>query len=235
MNDTNLCKVAEDCGMPNPIPMSAINETVELQPTKVFESLGKLIYQDMVRIYGMLGSQDAAVTEEEIVKYLKTLVYLRVDIANGSSSKNLTSYKTLRKHVSIPVLVYQLLVQIGPAVDRDYMIRFIPSYSIDGKDLLSLEDLQRVSDEMMGLENHGLKLVFGIPKEEEGDLDFMAMSHVEDVVKSYKKSHPVVGFYASFFAQQELSQLTGAFCRIHYGYESDYEVYLRAFYRAALK
>lgn len=218
-----------------PMNVATINVAVEMNPSKLVEKLAKEIHSDMLRIANLTGVGVIDVESEEILKYLKTLTFLRVSLVNGDQNKALSGYTRLVKHLNIPVMFYQCLIAMGVAVDRDFSIQFNPVYSIDSTDLLSPESMIEISDIMSRLEMNGLKIVEGIPRDPEGELDFMALSHVEEQVLGYKRSHPVYGFLASFFAQKQLSDVTGMMCRVLYGYDSDYELYVTSIYNALSK
>lgn len=215
--------------------INTVTVKVEMNPSKLCDKLADELTRDMSRIGELTGIKDIGMGPEDILKYLKTLVWLRVSLVNNDRSKALLGYASLRKRIAIPVMFYQCLISMGMALDRDYSIRFIPVYSIDSEDLLSPETMQEISDMMVRMEPNGLKLVQGIPKEPEGELDFMALSHVEETVLGYKRSHPVYGFLASFFAQHSLNEITGTMCRVIYGYESDYQSYVSSIYYAMTK
>lgn len=215
--------------------VATINVAVEMNPSKLVEKLAKEIHSDMLRISNLTGFGAINVESDEILKYLKTLTFLRVSLVNGDQSKALNGYTRLVRHLNVPVMFYQCLIAMGVATDRDFSIQFNPVYSIDSTDLLSPESMAEISDIMSRLEMNGLKIVQGIPRDPEGELDFMALSHVEEQVLGYKRSHPVYGFLASFFAQKKLSDVTGMMCRVLYGYDSDYELYVTSIYRALSK
>jgi hypothetical protein len=113
---------------------------------------------------------------------------------------------------------------MGVAFDRDYSIEFKPEYSIGEEELLSPDEVLAVSNLLRSFETSGMKLVQGLPSDPYGDLDFMALCHVEDFVVGYRKAHPVYGFLASFFKQKSLNEVTGMMCRVIYGYDTDYKV-----------
>jgi len=156
-------------------------------------------------------------------------------LVNGDQNKALASYTRLVRILSIPVMFYQCLIAMGIAVDRDFSIKFHPVYSIDSKDLLSPEGMAEISELMSRFEMNGLKIVVGVPRDSEGEIDFMALSHVEETVRGYRRSHPVYGFLAAFFAQHSLNEITGMMCRVVYGYESDYQLYVTSIYKALTK
>lgn len=211
--------------------VSTIDVTVDMSPSALTEKLAKEVHMDILRLAGKVGASNVDVELDGILKYLKTLTYLRVSLANGDMySPANKAYRNITKHVCVPVMFYQCLISIGIAFDKDYGIRFRPTYSIDSTDLLSPEEVMEISDLMQRFENLGLKIVIGIPQSEEGELDFMALTHVESQVLGYRRSHPVYGFLAAFFRQKKLSEVTGMMCRVVYGYETDYELYVSKIY-----
>jgi hypothetical protein len=177
----------------------------------------------------------SAVTEldsKDIEKYLRTLKWMRVCTVSGNADNQFRQYRTLAKVVAVPVLEYQILVCIGNAYDKDYNLEFNPACNVTEDDILSPAEMEAISSLFRQFENSGMKVVYGIPKAQEGDLDFMAMSHVSDAVVSYRRSHPVYGFLASFIRQQQLNEVTGMMSRVVYGYESDYRYQIDALINA---
>lgn len=200
---------------------------VSLQTDKLVEDLAQAYVGELIRVAGPVGEKMLVdVDAEGIRKYLSTLSFMRRARVAGLSNKITVAYSALYRRVAVPVFWYQVLISIGKAIDRDYSIEFIPGTSIEESDLLSPEDMLHISDVMFRLQNNGFSVVAGLPLSEEGDLEFMAMAHVGEQVLSYRKSHPVYGFLASFFASHEVQQTLGALVRIKYGYDADYRVML---------
>lgn len=169
---------------------------------------------------------------KDIEKYLKTLKWMRVCTVLGKADNQFRQYRTLANVVAVPVLEYQILVCIGKAYDRDYNLEFEPAYNVTEDDILSPAEMEAISSLFRQFENSGMKVVYGIPKSVEGELDFMAMSHVGEAIVSYRRSHPVYGFLASFIRQQKLNEVTGLMSRVIYGYESDYKYQMDALINA---
>lgn len=206
---------------------AVIEVSVEMKPSKMMESLSKGLMSETIRLFPYAGNQlTNGLTSDDIHKYLKTLTWMRCQHVQGSLSKSFAPYRTLYKRVEVPTLAYQLFLAMGLAFDADYSIRFVPAYSIEGSELLSVDEMVEISNVFTNLRQIGFSTVVGMPKEVDGELDFMALCHVEEVVKGYRKSHPVYGFLASFFAQQELNVVTGTMCRIVYGYDTDYQMFI---------
>lgn len=211
---------------------ATITVRVEMKPSKLVETLSVEVLKEMQRLVPSTQFKDVDdLCSEDISRYLKTLIWMRVQQCADDFTPAYKAYFRIRKLVSVPVMAYQLLIPIGVATDRDFSIRFEPEYSITESELLSPDEMRAISDVMSRLESNGFKMEIGIPQSPEGELDFMALCHVEDVVLGYRKSHPVYGFLASFFVQKKLNEITGSMCRVIYGYDSDYEVYIRQIFR----
>lgn len=210
-----------------PVNEPTIIIKVEFRPGKLVEDLAQALLAELFRVAGPVGERALSeVDVEDIRKYLCTLSWMRRARVNALSNKSIDQYKRFYRSVACPVFWYQVLIGIGKATDRDYSVQFIPGTSISESDLLAPEEMLTLSDIMFRFQNYGFKVAAGIPMDEEGELDFMAMSHVEEVTLSYRKTHPVYGFLASFFASQEVSKALGALVRIKYGYDADYRVML---------
>jgi hypothetical protein len=212
----------------NKVKEPVVTVTVEVSPSRLMTSLAEGLLAEIQRLIPYQGFKPTAdLSVDDILKYVATLVWMRTCHVNSDQSKAYIPYRSMGKRVEVPALVYQMLICIGEAYDRDYSIRFLPRYSVDSGMLLSPDELLALSDILLSLRTIGFASVTGLPRDREGELDFMAMCHVAEVVRSYRDSHPVYGFLASFFAQKELNEVTGLMCRVVYGYDSDYRMYIR--------
>jgi len=211
----------------NQVNEPTLKVTVNFVGTEMVGALAEVLRKELVRVAGVAGdSYLMGLSVEGICRYLTTLSWMRCVRVTGLSNKTTQAYRHLERSVAVPVIWYQVLIGIGRAYDRDYSIEFIPGASISESDLLAPDEMLMISDLMFSLQNNGLKVVAGIPRDVAGELDFMAMAHVEETVLSYRKTHPVYGFLASFFATEEVSKALGALVRIRYGVDSDYRVML---------
>lgn len=201
---------------------------VEIAPSKLMDLLAKGLLAEVQRLAPYSGYTPVSELEvADILKYLHTLVWMRVCHVNQASAEAYRPYRELAKHLEVPALLYQLLISIGEAFDADYSIKFVPEYSIASDVLLAPTEVMAISDLFMSLKSSGFASVTGLPRTTDGELDFMAMCHVDEIVTSYRSVSPVYGFLASFFAQKEFNEITGLMCRVIYGYDTDYELYVR--------
>lgn len=208
---------------------STITIGVSLQTSSLMKELAKQLHSELNRMAPYAGYSDVAdLAQEDIEKYLDTLVWLRTAYCNSVVDKSYAQYKAAAGILAVPVLAYQCLIAIGIAYDNDFNLRFVPAYEADGDRILSVEEMLALSDIFRRFEQDGLKVVYGLPKKKDGELDFMAMCHVGDEVLSYRRCHPVYGFLAAFFTQKTLNEITGSMCRVIYGYETDYKYQVSA-------
>ena len=214
-----------------PLTKCNIKVDVCVNESEMVDTLASKIHSELFRMAPYAGYADVAELEvEDIRRYLNTLMFLRTSHVNSENNKGLLPYKPMTKYYAIPVLWYQVLISVGIAWDKEFNLEFRPAYTLSQDDILSAEEMEALSDLFRSFEDKGFKLVYGLPREREGELEFMAMSHVTDEVISYKKSHPVYGFLASFCRQQELNVITGTMSRVVYGYSSDYKHRLDAIF-----
>lgn len=198
---------------------------VEIAPSALINDLAFVLHNEMHRVAGAAGQHLLRdVSDEDVRKYINTLVFLRVSHVNGVRNEIVSGLLPFYRRCAVPVLVYQLTIGIGEANDRDYGLLFVPELKMDVEDILNPERFGRISSVMFSLQNNGFKVVGGLPNDREGELAFMAMQHVQQTVTSYRKDHPVYGFLAAFFTQEQLNSITGSMHRVVYGYQSDYAV-----------
>lgn len=200
---------------------------VDVTPSLLLEDVAKAALSELQRMAPYSGYTMISDLEfEDILKYFKTLVWLRCEDVKDVRSNSFKPYAGLMRHLEVPVLVYQLLIVIGNAMDFDYSISFKPEYSIESEDLLSPDEMLSLSTTFRSMREIGFASVTGLPRTKDGELDFMALCHVEGVVRGYRNSHPVYGFLAAFFEQKKFNEITGNMCRVIYGYDTDYRLYV---------
>ena len=212
---------------------SLVSVVVELENSSLITVLAEKLLAELQRVAPYASFAPVAELESrDIERYLNTLTWMRVCAVNRSADKSWLAYKPLERSVTIPVLMYQLLICIGTAYDADYNIEFTPAYRVKQDDILSPAEMDKVSSLFRQFEQSGIKVVYGMPRDLSGELEFMAMAHVSEEIMSYKRSHPVYGFLAAFFRQQTFNEIVGSMNRILYGYESDFRLQVDALMNA---
>lgn len=176
--------------------------------------LARQYTNELERLSAGRSANDPDLKQESILKYFVTLAYLRVQKVNGQS---VAQYRSMARHYTIPVLLYQIIIKLGLAHDTDFGIEFYPTIAVEGESLLSADQMRTVSDKLANYESLGLAVTYGLPRTDEGDLDFMAMQTLDNEVLSYRKSHPVYGFLAHFLKSKRMSDELQGVTRVFYG------------------
>lgn len=207
---------------------SSITIRVKLETGQLLTDLANAYSLESDRVMKFSSNERAQVSGETFLKYFKTLLFLRVSRVNAVENGTTKLYKQGFRRYTVPALIHVLLVSIGEAVDQDFGFRFIPEYDVPVTDLMSPEEMVELSHRLQIMNENGLVCVdTGIPMDVRGELATMATFNIESEVLSYRKDHPVYGFYAAFFKHQVMSEvLSGGILRIRYGAESDYRVYI---------
>lgn len=207
---------------------ACVRVEVKLESGLLIKTLAELMYDEFQRMAPYAEYKPLEHLDSEMLrKYFNTLLWMRVNAVNQITNKSTAMYNRLSRTAAVPVLFSHVLIGVGIAYDKDFNLEFYPAYNPSQDEILSPEQLLMVSDLFRQFENSGMKIVFGLPRALDGELDYMAMSNVASEVRSYRYTHPVYGFLAAFTAQQELNQITGSMSRVFYGYETDYAMRLR--------
>lgn len=198
-----------------------LSETSDLVP-----EYAEALSQECDRLMGAKLQVNETYLDATIIgKYLRTSLWIRVQIVNSTLR---SEYKACADIGSIPIFWGGLLAMVGIAFDDVHNIEFTPAFKIKDNDLLSPSEYLQVSRKLKALETLGFKQVFGQLRKKEGDLGFMAMSYVNGTFVSYRRDHPVMAFYASFFKMVSLETVTGLRPRVVYGHETLIKSYLDA-------
>lgn len=198
-----------------------IRVRVDLTPSDLFKDLS-LAYANEIDRIARFERRDVSLSTELIEKYFHTLLYCHVANVNSNIKRE---YFGLKHRAVIPTPIYTLLSQIGEVVDRDFGLRFYPSFEISSEYLLSPSEMEDIGVELLRMENLGLKLTTeGLPRPKDaGTLGFMGAQAYENEVRSYRHDNPVFGFYAAMFKSNGIEQALGLRAlRVRYGYIDHY-------------
>lgn len=218
-NDSNIVKA------------NVVLVTVEMNDSSLEKVLAKKLLSELLRVSGSNHKAVLELTEEDMEAYIRTLKWLRVCHVNEDRTEAFRAYRNIVKYLHVPVLYYQVLIGIGRAYDREYNIEFRPCYSINEGDILGTDEMAAISSILRQYE--AVKTVEGTPRTREGELDFMAMVHVDNEIRSYRtQTHPVYAFLAAFVRQQKLNEVTGSMSRVVYGFEEDFKYHIDALFNA---
>lgn len=214
---------------PTILPKNLLEVVVDLAPSRLFQDAARVYSLESQRVTRFTGNDNFVISENEFERYFITLLYLRVMRVNNVQNNVTNMYRGDIRNYYVPAFVHTLLTSIGIAVDRDFGFKFVPSVTVEADMLLSAQEMRMLSDKLSFLSREGLTCVdTGISVRPEGELSFMAVLNISEEVLSYKKDHPVYGFYASFFKHQVVdSVINPSHFRIRYGSEDEYATYVK--------
>lgn len=191
----------------------------------VIVSLGSAIIDDIVKAYHRAVSNKMSsrfrefdISEEELQAYFNTLVKYRVDGVNGKRVEKRSRY------LMIPSLLSLAILKIGRVEDRTLGIVLYPEF--EPKDTLGIEEMERVSEVLLQIEDHGFSLVQGLPRDYIGDQEFMFFHHANGVVTRHNDAAaPGIAVLTAFFKFEQMHSLLSF--RVDYGLVEDYQDMLR--------
>lgn len=208
-----------------------VKVTVVMDPSGMITKLAHLYADDIARMLGVRGGNAIMdMNEKNLLRYFRTALYARVLQVNSSWHEAKAHHlRAVTRTAGLPIVLANVLAQVGSAIDKDYGLRFVPKYEIDADDFMPADEFQAMSDQLRQLEDCGLKLVYGLPKDLDGSLAFMACEFCADdsSIRSYRRDHPVYGFYAAFFRNLQTAEVVVGPKRVLYGHIDMYEEYLR--------
>lgn len=202
----------------------AITSQVNVYPSELTEQLANLMSEELERLASneVIRKEATELGSDKLLKYFKTLFYLRVCRVRHTLHGRLSSYQSIYDKVWIPSILQLVLVGIGEVRDEDYNIVFKPTMNIDEDDVLSVDEMIDISEFLHRFQT--LAIVQGLPKAEDGELEFMAMRKVQNVIKTYKTdSHPVHAFLSAFCEMNEMDNLLSGLLRVTYHSITEYK------------
>lgn len=162
------------------------------------------------------------IDENEMEKYLNFLLISRIQSITGKTSRNL-------RNLRIPALYALTLNQIGKVEDRVLGVSLVPYISdSDVRNLPThtIEDAIEFSQILSIVEDYGFELVKGLPRDDEGSIDFMFFHVSENLVLRHEgKTHSGFAILTSFFKQKQLESVLSQ--RVTYGTIDEYDSMLQ--------
>lgn len=227
--DGNMMEFAEQAfGNPLSLPMAKV--TVKLDPTGMVDILSMKYAKEIDRIISVKGGSNTVdMSAQALLKYFNTALFMRtIQVNDAQAPKGYEWFRAMSRSFTNLVVFANLLVQVGIAIDKEYGLKFVPMYEPEANTLMTRVEFEELSDALLQLETHGLKVVQGLPSDKGGSLPFMACEFIEsdESIRSYRREHPVFGFYAAFFRNIQVEQMVIGPKRILYGYRQQYEMYI---------
>lgn len=211
------------------VAVDVVRVKVELSPNQMFDDVAEAYCNEVIRLT-RFESRQTIIDQDAMKRFFNTMLYLHIQNVQNNLDR---SYFNISKRVNLPTVLVSILMNIGEVVDKDYGLKFIPSMNIDSEQLMSPSDIEDFSQELLRLENLGLKITTtGLPLPSKcGTIGFMGSQLIENTdVRSYRHDHPVMGFFRSMFRSQSLEQIIGlAALRVRYGYYDHYASLVKVF------
>lgn len=221
---------------------------VSIEPSEIFSDAAKFVLSSAERIFR--NSINAPVVSVNVLKqYFFDALVQRVSVAR-SAKKQLTLQRRAN-YYPLPAIVYNAIRQVGIASDRAFGIQFVPSISVktlnsnscskikdDTDETVRYSQYQPLSDDdyeacinmFSAMEEEGYVVTGALSREIYGDINFMAMTNVQNKTagpRAYRDTNPVYAFYRSFFYNQQLSQLCDTIYTYQYNDMSEMTSILR--------
>lgn len=211
------------------LPVDYVTINVKVGVSELFSEAANIYAMEAERVMRFTSNDKFNISSDSFLKYFTTLLYLRVARVNDTQNNTVKAYRADLRHYLIPAFVSTLINSIGKATDLDYGFMFVPTTDITVDDLLSPQEMRAISRKLETLNKEGLVCIeTGISMTPYGELSMMAALNIQGEVLSYKKDHPIYGFYAAFFKHTLISDVVNPnTLRIRYGSETDYHMYLR--------
>lgn len=177
----------------------------------LFEQFAKGLEADLKRRNWQLFDK-SGISVDDLFKYLALPLVYRISDFEGVPKHETNSFKyygDLPRHqvnnLNYPFWIEHVVAQVGIAVDYDYGLKFVPQLILNEEVQLTLsrEKIIDIHHLLGAYEEHGLAVVTNVlPKGTEGNIDVMAMTIIEDIVKSYKHLHPAGSYVAAFLGNK---------------------------------
>ena len=174
---------------PISVPMELVE--VEISELNLFGDFAKAFVKEAYR-KNPLRAEQVALTEEELVKYVKFLVKQRIDSVNGTCA----IFRKL-KALYMPCWIQYNLSMIGKVILRDIGLTLVPV--VKDEEIISYEEAMEISSKIGAFEDDLQIVKDAMPRSEEGNPDVMSTALIADYVRSIKKVQHVASTYVTAF------------------------------------
>lgn len=165
---------------------------------------------------------------EDFEKYLTFLLAQRVWMTTGKK------YDKRVSSLYIPSLYAIALLQIGKAYDKELGINYIPIFE---GEIFTYEEAERISNTLVLLQNEGLHMERGLPRDRRGTIDFLVLQFAinsssgrpdtsAQVVAPTSSPNVVYAMLMAFFKVQQIDSVFNP--RVRYGMINEYHQLLRS-------
>lgn len=193
-----------DLGVSQEHPTKVLTVEVTVDPSILMPEYAKAYVERMYR-----RNYDKAtrvnLTADELTEYFTYLVTKRIQCVYNKCS----DFRQL-KLLYIPVYVQFALSLIGIAWDREQGIKFQPALigcdDIANPDIGTFAEMLEISDKLASFESEISLVRDAMPRDSQGDLNFMSTALIGEYVSSQRKLDHVAITYITTFLNMRLKQ-----------------------------
>jgi hypothetical protein len=162
---------------------------------------------------------DITFDEGDMQRYLNFLLKTRISqVVGGKFDRRV-------RRLFIPAMFSLSLAHIGVVMDKATGVKLVPSLD-DKVDAMTIDEAVAFSDELGFVEDLGFELVCGLPRDIDGDVNFMMFIHSEGYILRHNNlAHPAYAVLSAFFRMKQLESVLSF--RVNYGFVAEYEEMLR--------
>lgn len=196
-----------------------------LQTVVVTIKPGEMVkkFSDQFFAYLEVAAGSIPLTEKEVHDYICYLIEARVKHVCGRRSLPKSDFA-----VKIPCFIHFLLSQIGNVDQASAQLRIIPEFErTENMVLTKDDDIYQFVTKVASIINiiAPNALARGFPSSTEGNIDFMSMTLVGDIMKcNHANVEPVMAFASSFLEAKRMSDLMTS--HVSYGSLSRYASFI---------
>lgn len=137
---------------------------------------------------------------DQMVKYLNTLLYLRILTVNREHSRS--RWLDRVPYPTVPAFFAVFLENVGIARDHTLGIEIVPEFGGSDEDVLEPQEFQRLSYELARFDKAGFEYASTLPRGINGSWDLMTMQLIQGEIRNQDgKAHVVYALLGSLYTQ----------------------------------
>lgn len=139
-------------------------------------------------------------TTDQMVKYLNTLLYLRILTVKRDHSRN--RWLDQVPYPTVPAFFAVFLENVGVARDQTLGIEIVPEFGGSAEDVLEPQEFRRLSYELARFGKAGFEYATALPRGVEGSWDLMTMQLIQGEIRNQDgKAHVIYALLGSLYTQ----------------------------------
>lgn len=139
-------------------------------------------------------------TTDQMVRYLNTLLYLRILMVNHDSQRH--RWLDLVPYPTIPAFFAVFLESVGIARDLTLGIEIVPEFGGSAEDVMEPQEFRAFSNQLARFSKAGFEYAETFPRDIEGSWDLMSMQLIHGEIRNHDgKAHVIYALLASLYTQ----------------------------------